>query len=162
MYKKLTAVAVLSAAALLPLAPQAQAQQNQGVAVGVLHCDVAGSVSFIFGSTRDLSCNYERPGNQPAEHYTGEIHQYGLDIGYWKSGVIEWAVVAPTNSVAQGALAGDYGGITAALAAGYGVGANALVGGYKESIALQPLSVEGVKGINIAAGISQITLKAAQ
>jgi hypothetical protein len=75
--------------------------------------------------------------------------------------VIVWGVVAPTNDVATGGLAGDYGGINGTLAAGYGVGANALLGGYKDSIALQPLSVEGVKGINIAAAVVNLTLKAA-
>jgi len=159
--KRLLIAAALCAAALLPFAPQARAQANQGVAVGYLRCDVAGSVSFIFGSTRDLTCVYERPGNQPVEKYTGEIRQYGIDIGYLKSGVIVWAVVAPTNTVDKGALAGDYGGINGTLAAGYGVGANALIGGYKNSIALQPLSVEGVKGINIAAAVVGLTLKAA-
>ena len=159
--KKMIAAAAVSAAVLLPLAPQVQAQQNQGVSVGALRCDVAGSISFIFGSTRDISCEYEKPGNQGIEHYTGEIRQYGIDIGYLKSGVIVWGVVAPTNDVGKGALAGDYGGINGTLAAGYGVGANALIGGYKNSIALQPLSVEGVKGINIAAAVVGLTLKAA-
>lgn len=159
--KKLLVAVALCAAALLPFAPQARAQSNQGVSVGYLRCDVAGSVSFIFGSTRDLTCEYERPGNQPIEKYTGEIRQYGIDIGYLKSGVIVWGVVAPTNTVDKGALAGDYGGINGTLAAGYGVGANALIGGYKSSIALQPLSVEGVKGINIAAAVVGLTLKAA-
>ena len=159
--RKLLAAAALSAAALLPLAPHAQAQQNQGVAVGYLRCDVAGSISFIFGSTRDITCVYERPGDKPVEHYTGVIRKYGIDIGYLKSGVIVWGVVAPTNDVATGGLAGDYGGITGTLAAGYGVGANALIGGYKSSIALQPLSVEGVKGINLAAAVVGLTLKLA-
>ena len=118
--KKLIVAAALSAAALLPLASQAQAQQ--GVSVGALRCDVAGSVSFIFGSTRDISCTYEKPSNQGIEHYTGVIRQYGIDIGYLKSGVIVWGVVAPTNDVGKGALAGDYGGINGTLAAGYGVG----------------------------------------
>jgi hypothetical protein len=155
--KKLIAAVALSAAALLPLASQAQAQQ--GVSVGALRCDVAGSVSFIFGSTRDISCTYEKPSNQGIEHYTGVIRQYGIDIGYLKSGVIVWGVVAPPNDVGKGALAALRG--TGNLAAGYGVGANALIGGYKDSIALQPLSVEGVKGINIAAAVVGLTLKAA-
>jgi hypothetical protein len=130
------------------------------VKAGYLRCDVAGSVSFIFGSSRDLTCSYETNGTHRVDSYTGEIKQYGLDIGYQKKGVIICAVVAPTNDVGAGALAGNYGGITADLAAGYGVGANALFGGYKDSIALQPLSVEGIQGINIAAGIVGLTLKA--
>ena len=72
------------------------------------------------------------------------------------------AVSAPasgkTNS--HGTLAGDYGGVTGGVAAGYGVGANALVGGSSDSIVLQPLSVEGIKGINLAAGIGILSLRA--
>jgi Protein of unknown function (DUF992) len=72
-----------------------------------------------------------------------------------------WGVVAPTNSMGSGALAGDYGGATATVALGLGVGANALIGGYKNSVALQPLSVEGIEGINVAGGIGALTLVAA-
>jgi Protein of unknown function (DUF992) len=108
------------------------------VKAGYLRCDVAGSVSFIFGSSRHLTCNYETTGTHRVDTYTGEIKQYGIDIGYQRKGVILWAIVAPTNDIGPGALAGDYGGITADLAAGYGVGANALLGGYKQSMRCSP------------------------
>jgi hypothetical protein len=155
--KSLFAAAFLICAMTLALAVSAHAQQ--GVKVGYLRCDVAGSVSFIFGSSRDLTCTFETSNTHRIDNYTGKIKQYGIDIGYQRRGVIVWGVIAPTNEVGPGALAGDYGGITATLAAGYGIGANALLGGFKNSIALQPLSVEGVQGINIAAGIASITLK---
>jgi Protein of unknown function (DUF992) len=158
--KRLVAAALLSAAAVIPFATHADAQQK-GVTAGFLRCDVAGSVSFIFGSTRDLTCTYEASGTHRVDNYTGEIKQYGIDIGYQKKGVIVWSVVAPTNDVGSGALAGDYGGVNATVAAGLGVGANALFGGYKDSIALQPLSVEGIQGINIAAAIASVSLKTA-
>jgi hypothetical protein len=71
-------------------------------------------------------------------------------------------VVAPTDNIGDGALAGDYGGITAGATVGVGLGANVLIGGMDDSIALQPLSVEGTAGgLNVAAGIASITLKAA-
>ena len=157
--KTIVAAALLASAAMIPLASPGSAAEK-GVKAGYLRCDVSGSVSFIFGSSRDLACSYETEGTHRVDNYTGSIKKYGIDIGYQKKGVIIWAVVAPTNDVGPGALAGDYGGITADLAAGYGVGANALLGGYKDSIALQPLSVEGIQGINIAAGIVGLTLKA--
>jgi Protein of unknown function (DUF992) len=157
--KTLIAATLLAWLAVISWAAQTSAAEK-GVKAGYLRCDVAGSVSFIFGSSRNLTCTYETSGTHRLDGYTGKIKQYGLDIGYLKKGVIIWAVVAPTNDVGPGALAGDYGGITADLAAGYGVGANALLGGYKKSIALQPLSVEGVEGLNIAAGIVGLTLRA--
>ena len=38
---------------------------------------------------------------------------------------------------------------------------DALIGGFKRSVALQPLSIEGVEGINVAAGIAELTLRPA-
>ena len=58
-------------------------------------------------------------------------------------------------------LAGKYGGVDAAAAAGIGLGADVLVGGTGEAFSLQPLAVEGEPGIGIAAGAEQVELIAA-
>ena len=131
-----------------------------GVKAGYLKCEVEGNVSFIFGSSRDMVCTYTPGSGKRVDHYSGQVKKFGVDIGYQESGVILWGVIAPTSDVGAGALAGDYGGVTGDFAAGYGVGANALVGGSSKSIVLQPLSVEGIKGINIAGGIGLMTLRA--
>ena len=70
-------------------------------------------------------------------------------------------IVAAQNAseVATGALEGDYGGASAQITAGLGVGANALVGGFDRSIALQPVSVEGNTGLAAAAGVGVMTLR---
>ena len=82
-----------------------------------------------------------------------------MDIGYLKSGVLVWAVLAPSTDLRPGALSGDYGGLTAGASAGVGGTANVLIGGSTKSISLQPVSIEGDKGVNIAAGIAAISLK---
>ncbi len=151
------ALAVLAGGALIST-DFAQAAKPS-VKVGVIRCDVAGGLSFVFGSTRKLECVYSPSGNYPTERYTGQIDKFGVDIGYVESGVIIWAVVAPTHSVSRGALSGTYVGVSADVAAGVGLGANVLIGG-GESVALQPLSVTGSTGINIAAGLSQVQLTA--
>jgi hypothetical protein len=84
-----------------------------------------------------------------------------VDIGYLKSGVILWAVLAPTHNPPPDALAGDYGGLTAGASAGVGASANLLVGGSNHQFSLQPLSISGEKGLNVAAGIAALTLKPA-
>ena len=61
--------------------------------------------------------------------------------------MIVWAVVAPTGHVGRGDLAGHYAGATANAAVGVGVGANALIGGFHRSVALQPVSVAGETGL---------------
>ncbi len=151
------ALAVLAGGALIS-ADFAQAAKAN-VKVGVIRCDVAGGLSFVFGSTRKIECVYSPSGDYPTERYTGKIDKFGVDIGYVESGVIIWAVIAPTHSVPRGALSGTYVGVSADVVAGAGLGANVLVGG-GESFALQPLSFTGSKGINIAAGLSQVQLKA--
>lgn len=133
---------------------------RSGVKIGLLNCNVQGGASFIFGSSRDINCVYTPAGKGRPEHYTGEINRWGIDIGYVSKGKMVWAVFAPTSNVRRGALAGNYGGVTASVAAGYGVGANALIGGFGKSVGLQPLSVEGVKGLNLAAGVAQLKLRA--
>jgi Protein of unknown function (DUF992) len=150
---------VLAAAglALGALALQAPARADTTVKAGMLTCHVSSGWGFVFGSTRDLRCVYS--GNGRNEDYSGKISKFGMDIGYLKSGVMVWAVLAPSTDLKAGALTGDYGGVTAGATAGVGGNANVLIGGSTKSISLQPVSVEGDKGINIAAGIAAISLK---
>ena len=130
-----------------------------GVKVGTLTCDVASGWGFVFGSSRDLHCTFV-PNKLTTEHYTGTISKFGVDIGYTDGGVLVWGVFAPSSDIRAGALDGDYVGATANATVGVGVGANALIGGGDKSIALQPLSVEGNTGLNVAAGIGAISLHA--
>ncbi len=142
------------------LSTDAAIAAESGAKAGYLKCDVAGTVSFIVGSSRDITCLYSPEGAKRVDRYTGEIQKYGVDIGFYRDGVMIWAVVAPTSDVGPGALAGDYGGVSADAAAGIGVGANALLGGGSKSIALQPVSVEGITGLNVAAGVGVLNLRA--
>ena len=132
-----------------------------GVRVGDLTCNVASGWGFVFGSSKDLHCTY-RGSNGRREHYTGAISKFGVDVGYTEGGVLVWGVFAPTSDMRKGALSGDYVGATAQVTAAYGAGANVLVGGFNKSFALQPLSVEGSKGLNVAAGIGSISLHEAE
>ena len=59
---------------------------------------------------------------------------------------------APTRRVGRGDLAGNYGGVGANASVGVGFGGNFLVGGPENSYALQPISVQGQTGLNVAAG----------
>ena len=127
-----------------------------GVRVGDLTCNVASGWGFVFGSSKDLHCTFR--GNDHVEHYVGSISKFGVDVGYTGGEVLVWGVVAPTSDMRKGALAGDYAGATAQATVGLGASANVLVGGLDKSIALQPISVSGSKGLNVAAGIGAISL----
>jgi hypothetical protein len=146
-------------AAMALLGAQTSAAEG-GVKAGYLKCDVEGNISFIFGSSRDIVCTYSPDGGQRVDRYSGSIEQYGIDIGYRENGVLLWGVIAPTKDVGAGTLAGTYAGLSADVAAVYGVGANALIGGSNKSFVLQPLSVEGIEGLNIAGGVAVLKLRA--
>ena len=153
---KQVAVATTIAACLAGATP-AQAEGNGGVNIGSLTCHVASGVSFIFGSSRDMNCTFARPDGHK-EHYAGVIKRYGVDIGYVKSAEIVWGVFAPSGNVAPGSLTGTYVGGTANVTAGVGLGANALIGGSSKTVSLQPLSLEGNTGLDLAGGIGEIEL----
>jgi hypothetical protein len=151
-------VAALTALASVVSGP-ATAQSKAGVKAGVLKCNVASGFGFIFGSSKDLRCVYAPDGGTGAQRYRGQIKKFGVDIGYTAAGVIVWVVFAPTANVDRGALAGSYAGASAEVTAGLGLGANVLLGG-GNSIALQPVSIGGQQGLNVAAGIATVVLEA--
>jgi hypothetical protein len=155
---RLTATVFSAIIGIAALAAPASAQS--AVKVGTLTCNVASGFGFIFGSSKAINCTYAGVGGH-YEHYMGNITKFGADIGYTSGGILVWTVVAPVGAMVPGALAGAYAGGTASATVGVGVGANALVGGSNNTIALQPLSVEGNTGLNVAAGIAALTLSSA-
>jgi hypothetical protein len=127
-----------------------------GIKVGVLTCHVEGGVGFIIGSSKDVECVLKGTGGR-REHYSGTIGKLGIDIGITRDTVIAWAVFAP-GKVNAGALKGSYTGASAEATLIAGLGANVLVGGFRKSINLQPISLQAQTGLNVAAGIASLHL----
>ena len=155
------------AMATLGLATVLHAQQrpsvpasSKGVNAGSLSCNVAGGAGFFFGSSKALSCIFTRTDGS-GERYVGDVRRFGIDIGYTEESQIIWLVFAPGN-VTPGALAGSYAGATVQGTVGVGAAANILVGGNNGQITLQPVSVEGSTGVNVAGGVADIVLKPAR
>jgi hypothetical protein len=158
MEKKMKMLLICSALiAGLGMSIPAQAQDRAGVKVGSLSCHEKSGWGFIFGSSHAVRCTFST-GNH-VEKYDGSISKFGVDIGYQQSGVLLWEVIAPDDHPLPGALDGHYGGLTAGAALGIGMDANALIGGSNRAISLQPLSIEGMTGLNIAGGIGELTLR---
>jgi hypothetical protein len=152
--------ATILAAATLMMATNSTFADEGGMKAGMLTCQVASGWGLIFGSSKDLKCTFSpKPG--VSEHYTGTIGKFGVDIGYTDATVIAWTVLAPSNDVSAGALAGTYTGATGSAAVAGGVGANVLIGGGARSISLQPVSFQAGTGLNVAGGIALMTLQPA-
>ena len=148
---------IAAAAALCVLVAGAAAAQER-TQVGQLTCDIAGGIGLIFGSQRTLDCTFTPSVGGAAEFYAGTLTKLGVDIGLTERGAMVWLVYAPTSRPV-GALAGSYGGATAEATVGAGVGANVLVGGSNRTVALQPVSLQGQSGLNVAAGVAGIDLR---
>jgi hypothetical protein len=152
---------IFSAAILAAAAVPAVAQQTKQAKAGVLACRTSASLGLIVGSHQKLRCRFTADAGGPPETYVGHINRLGLDLGVRAGGAMVWAVLAPTNGIHHGALAGTYVGASGSVSVGLGANANVLVGGSHRSIALQPLSVEGQVGVNLALGVAGLSLRAA-
>jgi hypothetical protein len=146
-----------SAIAAVALTIQTPADAQNRARVGVLDCDVSGGIGLIIGSRKAMNCTYTPTGQGPREVYTGSIGKFGLDIGATAGGRMVWGVFAATAG-GPAALAGQYAGASAEASVGAGLGANVLVGGSNRTVALQPVSIQGQAGVNLAVGVTSLTL----
>ena len=153
----LLAAAVLTTLAASVAGGDAQ-QPMQRVQVGVLECRGGASVGFIVGSVTHLGCVLRVDG-MPEDRYIATIRKVGLDLGITQESALAWGVFAPVARLGPGDLSGDYAGAQGSATLGVGVGGNVLVGGSNNSIALQPLSVQGQVGVNVAAGLESLELR---
>jgi hypothetical protein len=137
--------------------------QPARVKVGTLTCAISPGVGMIVASQRGLQCTYTPAVRGRRERYVGSITRVGLDLGATAGGTLVWAVYAPTaRRWRRGGLAGSYGGASGEASIGAGLGANVLVGGSNRTIALQPLSVQGQVGVNLALGVANLELRPAR
>jgi len=154
------AAALIAAAALATTAATPVNAQPRRVQVGTLACSISAGVGLLIGSQRNVACNFQ-PDNGPPEAYTGTITRVVVDVGFTTGGAMVWGVFTDTNRYA-GMLTGTYAGATAEATLAAGLGANVLIGGSNHSVALQPLSVQGQVGLNIAAGVGALEIHLAQ
>lgn len=159
MFRTILAIVFGTATIASTVVTPAGAQQSR-VQLGTLECSLSSSIGLVVGSQRNVNCLFKFAGGPP-EAYAGTMTRIGLDIGVTGGGAIIWTVFAGTDRY-MGMLTGTYVGASAEASVAAGLGANVLVGGSNNSVALQPLSVQGQVGFNIAAGVGSLDLHLAQ
>jgi hypothetical protein len=152
-----TSVSLAATLAVSVLAASPVPAQN-ATQVGNLSCDVSAGIGMILTQSQTMRCLFTPANGSPPEPYLGHIDEFGVALGAVGQGHLIWGVIAPAGGVPHGALAGTYAGVGAQASAGAGLGANVLVGGTGRAFSLQPLSVQGQVGLNIAGGITTVTL----
>lgn len=150
--------AVVAAIATAAAAATAPALAQGKIVAGTLTCQGQGTVGLIVGSKESLRCSYKPAGKGATQSYSGSVTKVGLDVGVKGKSTIVWTVLGSTSSLGRGALAGNYAGVSASASVAVGGGANALVGGSDDSVVLQPLSVQGQQGVNLAVGVAGLAL----
>jgi hypothetical protein len=147
-----------TAAVLVASFAGAHAQQPPMLQVGVLECRGGASIGFIVGSVTNLGCVL-RVAGVPDDRYVATIRKVGVDLGITQETALAWAVYSPVARLGPGDLSGDYAGAQGSASVGVGGGGNVLVGGSGNSISLQPLSLQGQIGLNVAAGLESLELR---
>jgi hypothetical protein len=142
-------------AALVLSAGSAAAQSR--AEVGVLSCRGA-TTSYIVASISDLRCVFRRSDGK-IFRYRATVRRVGIDIGVNQTTALEWAVYAPSRRISPRDLRGNYGGVSAGVSIGLGFGANVLLGGSNDTIALQPVSVEAQTGLGLDVTVSGLELR---
>jgi hypothetical protein len=161
MRRPLSTLAVLSVVAAVAAPTPGLARHGDRTKVGALTCDISAGIGAIIASKKQVTCMFTPSAPGPREVYVGSITKFGLDIGATSGGEMVWSVFAPSNRK-FGALAGHYAGATAEATVGVGAGANVLVGGSNRTVTLQPVSVQGQTGLNLAVGVAGLDLHPAR
>jgi hypothetical protein len=155
-------VAVALAAAILGgpgLTGSALAAEDGKLELGYLECELTRDTGNVLVSEQSYSCLFEpADGDRPAEVYTATSDKVGIDLSKTETETVRWAVLAAGYPEQFGALAGDYGGVSADVSLGVGAGAKVLVGGFEDTITLQPLSVSTQEGYGLSLAIESLDM----
>jgi hypothetical protein len=150
---------VAAAALLFATVLAAGASADSKIELGTLTCSGGEGVGLILGSKKSYTCTFAYADGRPPESYQATVTKIGLDIGVTGKTVMVWTVLAATQALDSRPLAGSYAGAVADASVGIGAGAKVLVGGSKQSITLQPVSVQGQTGVNVAVGVAEMKLR---
>ena len=161
MLRPVSVFAALAVAVAVALPAATMAQGPNGTKAGTLTCDVSGGIGMIIGSKKVVTCMFTPSVPGPREVYVGSITKFGLDVGATTGGEMVWQVLA-SSTRKFGALAGRYAGASGEATVGAGVRANLLVGGADRTVTLQPVSVQGQVGLNLAVGVAGLELQPAR
>jgi hypothetical protein len=159
MPKIVRCIAICFLLAIPAAASPANAQARQRVEVGMMVCTLSPGIGALIGSRRRMACRLDLFSGQRSENYAGTITRFGVDVGATAGGILTWRVFTRTRASGPGTIAGNYIGVSGDASLGIGGGAKILIGGSRRSTMLQPLALVGNVGMNLALGVTGMTLR---
>lgn len=147
----------LAAAAFVGLLLPTAALAQSGPPAGRLSCTIGNSAAAVIKSQKPMACRYH-PRRGPIQFYTAVVRQYGVDLGGMRGTRMSWRVYGPYARAPLGALSGSYKSAGATTASDGSVGVPILQGNQSRPVALRPLAVQSLRGLNIAIGVSELDL----
>lgn len=137
----------------------AYATEDGKLELGYLECDMVRDEGNVLLSEQSFTCTFKpAKDSRPVEIYTATTEKVGIDLSKTEQETVRWAVLAAGYPKSTGALAGDYAGVAADASLGVGAGARLLVGGFKDTITLQPLSISTQEGYGLSLAIESMDL----
>jgi len=139
----------------------ALAGTTEGTRMGLLTCKtVPGStLSLVIHSTENVKCVF-RDNIGQTEHYKGETGVgLGFDVSFNRQTTMVYTVMAANTKAGNHQLTGKYFGGGGSATVGAGVGAQALIGGGKKNISLQPVALSGSTGAGVSGGLTYLYLE---
>jgi len=140
--------------------PKEVAPGSAGIELGYLECDLKAESGSVVRSELAYDCTFDPAGDAPAAgYYAATADKVGLDLSKTEQETMRWLVVSATDdAVEPGALAGHYAGLSADASVSVGGGAKVLVGGFEDSITLQPVSLSTQKGYGVSLAVESMEL----
>lgn len=158
MFRK--TVSLFSLLALILLWTSTSYAADEFIKIGLLKCIKAGKkTNILIHSQYPIKCVF-KDASGATERYTGKTGiEIGIDLEMTKRAAINFAVLAIGDLKAGNkSLSGKYIGGKINISLGIGAGIDALVGGGRNHIALQPFALESTKGVGVAAGVGFLEL----
>jgi hypothetical protein len=130
-----------------------------GVEFGYLECSLILDTGNVVVSKQTYSCTFDPADDAKSnEAYTATTDKIGLDLSKTNEEKLRWLVLAAGDPDHSGALAGDYGGVSADASIGLGAGAMVLVGGLEDTFTLQPVSMSTQQGVGLSIAVESMDL----
>ena len=155
------ALSLAALAAVMPCRPGGtrQAPARRATQIGTLACDVSGGVGMIVTSKKAMVCTFTNVARRVARSMRARSASSASTSARRPAARCVWTVFAPTVAPCAARSRANMPAPRPRRPSSAGSARTCCVGGSNRSIALQPVSVGGQAGLNLAVGVADLQLR---